>query len=285
MRVHRAQLRQGRLVVVGTPIGNLGDLAPRTVRSLSEADAIACEDTRVTRKLLSAAGVRSPRLLSLHEHNEASRVPGIVRLVESGATVALTSDAGMPAISDPGERLVAAVAAAGLPIEVVPGPSAVTTALVVSGLPSERFTFEGFLPRTGARRAARIAEIAQRSITTVIFEAPARLASTLAALAAACGADRRCAVARELTKLHEEVWRGSLGGASERFAGSELRGEYVVVLEGAPAPAPAADDDIEAALRDLAAAGRDRRAAIVEVASRLGVSRRRVYQVAHGRRD
>lgn len=275
---------KGRLVVVGTPIGNLGDLAPRTVRSLAEADLIACEDTRVTRKLLSAAGVRSPRLVALHEHNEARRIPEILRRIEKGATVALTSDAGMPAISDPGERLVAAVAAAGMAVVVVPGPSAVTSALVVSGLPSGRFSFEGFLPRRGPERAARIAETAARGSTTVLFEAPTRLGSTLAALTAACGAERRCAVAWELTKLHEGVWRGSLAEATARFAGRELKGEYAVVLEGAPAPAAATDADIESALREQHSAGHDRRTAIAEVSARLGVSRRRVYQVSHGRR-
>lgn len=272
--------QSGRLVVVGTPIGNLGDLSPRTVRSLAEADVVACEDTRVTRKLLSAAGVRAPRLVSVHEHNEASRVERLVRLMEAGATVALTSDAGMPAISDPGERLVAAAAAAGVPVEVVPGPSAVTAALVVSGLPSARFCFEGFLPRRGRERAGRIAEIAARPATTVLFEAPARVAATLADLAAACGAERRCAVAWELTKLHEGTWRGAVGEAAAHFERAEPRGEYAVVLDAAPAPPAAGDEAIEAALRELLAAGRDRRAAVAEVTARLGVPRRRVYQLA-----
>ncbi|HEY4028432.1 MAG TPA: 16S rRNA (cytidine(1402)-2'-O)-methyltransferase [Candidatus Dormibacteraeota bacterium] len=273
--------RRGRLVIVGTPIGNLSDLSPRAVRSLSEADVIACEDTRVTRKLLSAASVRAPRLMSVRRENEASLVGAIVRLVEGGATVALVSDAGMPAISDPGQRVIAA--AADLPVEVVPGPSAVTAALVVSGLDSSRFCFEGFLPRRGAERLARLREVAGSRVTAVVFEAPKRVGATLADLAVHCGPERRCAVVCELTKLHESVWRGPLGQAGERFAAAELRGEYVIVLEGAPEPPPVDEATIAASLAASLEAGLRGRSAVDQVAAGLGVSRRRVYDVLNSR--
>ena len=270
----------GALVVVGTPIGNLGDLSPRAVEALAGADVVACEDTRRTRALLSAANVAGRRLLAVHEHNEAQRAAEITDLVGRGGRVALVTDAGMPAISDPGERVVAAVAAAGLPVVVVPGPSALVAALVASGLPSERFVFEGFLPRKGSARHRRLAAVADEPRTTVLYEAPHRVQSTVADLAEACGADRRVAVARELTKVHEEVWRGTLAAAAEHLASRTPRGEYVLVVGGAPAPPDATDADIEEALAGRIAAGDDRRAAVAGVASDLDVAKRRVYELA-----
>ncbi len=204
----------GALVVVGTPIGNLGDLSPRAVAALGSADVLYCEDTRHSRKLLSHAGISGVPLRSLHEHNEADRLDEVVAAVAAGRTVGLVSDAGMPAVSDPGARVAAAVAAAGLTVTVVPGPSAVLTALVASGLATDRFCFEGFLPRSGRDRAGRLAVVAAEPRTTVLFEAPGRVAATLADLAGVCGGDRPVAVARELTKLHEEIWRGTLEGAA-----------------------------------------------------------------------
>ena len=270
----------GALVVVGTPIGNLGDLSPRAVAALQDADVVACEDTRHTRKLLTHAGISGPRLVAVHEHNEQEQSARIVEWVASGLRVALVSDAGMPGISDPGERVVSAVAAAGLPTEVVPGPSAVLAALVLSGLPAERFAFEGFLPRKGKERAARLRALADDGRTTVVYEAPHRVARTLDDLRAACGDERRVAVARELTKLHEEVWRGTLSEAVA--AVGEPRGEYVVVVEGAPAPAsePPTDAAIVAALHTRLQAGADRKAAVAAVAQELGVPKRRVYELA-----
>lgn len=269
------------LVLVGTPIGNLGDLSPRAVEALTTADTIACEDTRRTRALLSHLGLPAGRrLLAVHDHNEAAEVARVLALLDKGETVVVVTDAGMPGISDPGERLVAAAAAAGHTVDVVPGPSAMIAALVVSGLPTSRFAFEGFLPRKGSGRSGRLREIAGDTRTTVLFEAPHRVRQTVADLASAAGELRRVALVRELTKLHEEVWRGTLGGAVEHLATKEPRGEYVVVLDGAPPAAPATEADIEAALQARLAAGADKKSAIVEVAQALSVSKRAVYAIA-----
>ena len=271
----------GRLVLVGTPIGNLGDMSPRAVEALAAADTIACEDTRRTRALLSHLGVAGAgRLVAVHDHNEAASVRDVVARLDRGERVAVVTDAGMPGVSDPGERLVAAAAAAGHRVEVVPGPSALLAALVASGLSTGRFCFEGFLPRKGGARSQRLAELAAEPRTVVIFEAPHRVRQTTADLAAAAGDLRRVALARELTKLHEEIWRGTLGGAVEHLATKEPRGEYVLVLDGAPPPALAGESDVEAALRSRLDAGLDKRSAIAEVASDLGVPKRVVYEIA-----
>ncbi len=211
----------GALVLVATPIGNLDDVSPRVTAALAGADAIGCEDTRRTGRLLSHLGVAAPRLIVVNEHTERDTVPGILDRLARGERVALVSDAGLPGISDPGEVLVRAAVEAGFAVEVIPGPSAAAAALVVSGLPTARFVFEGFLPRKGSARARRLAAVAGEERTVVLYEAPHRLARTVADLAGACGADRRVVFARELTKLHEEVWRGTLGEALERVAAVE----------------------------------------------------------------
>jgi 16S rRNA (cytidine1402-2'-O)-methyltransferase len=270
---------QGRIVIVGTPIGNLGDLSPRARDSLAGAGVIFCEDTRRARKLLSASGVPAPRLVAMHQHNEASASLQAVSLASKGATVAVITDAGMPGISDPGQRLVSLAAAEGVPVEVVPGPVAFVAALVGSGLPSDRFCFEGFLPRRGRERSVRLREIAAERRTTVLYEAPHRAAVTLADLSRACGPDRRASVGRELTKLHEEFWRGTLGEAVEWVASGEPRGEWVVVVEGAAAE-PAGEDEILRALRERLAAGETRRAAVEAVSAQLSVPRRQVYALS-----
>ncbi|MEA2717172.1 MAG: rRNA (cytidine1402-2-O)-methyltransferase [Actinomycetota bacterium] len=271
----------GVLVLVGTPIGNLGDLSPRAVEALRTADVIACEDTRRTRQLLTAAGVPSGgRLLAVHDHNEASQVGGLLERLERGQRVAVVTDAGMPGISDPGERLVAAAAAAGHRVEVVPGPSAAVAALVVSGLPTGRSCFEGFLPRKGADRARRLAELAAERRTTVLFESPRRVRATVADLARAVGGERRVAVARELTKRFEEVWRGTLAEAVDHLAEREPLGEYVLVVDGAPARPPATGSEVEDALRVRLAAGVPTRDAVAEVAAELEVPKRQVYDAA-----
>lgn len=270
----------GRLVLVATPIGNLGDLSPRAVEALSAADVIACEDTRHSRKLLHHAGVTNRRLLAVHAHNEQEQAARLVKEMAGGATVAFVTDAGTPGISDPGERLVAAVIAAGIDVELVPGPSAVVAALVVSGLPAARFCFEGFLPRKGKDRTARLAAIAADPRTTVVYEAPHRLAATVTDLAEACGGDRRIAIARELTKKFEEVWRGDLAAAVVRTAETTARGEYVLVVAGAPAREVPTEVDIEAALEARRTDGLSTRDAVTEVAADLGVARRLVYEVA-----
>lgn len=273
---------RGRLVLVGTPIGNLGDLTPRAVEALAAADLVCCEDTRRTGRLLQHAGIRARELRVVNDHTEGRVVDDVVARVGRGEVVAVVSDAGMPGISDPGEQLVAAVAAAGHPIEVVPGPSAAVTALVASGLPAGRFAFEGFLPRKGSGRTERLAVVASERRTSVLYEAPHRLARTLADLAAVCGGERRVVLARELTKLHEEVWRGTLAEATEHVADVEPRGEYVLVLDGAPAPAEVTDADIVEALARARSAGASTRDAIAEVVAELGVAKRRVYALATG---
>jgi 16S rRNA (cytidine1402-2'-O)-methyltransferase len=276
----------GRIVLIGTPIGNLGDLSPRARDALADADVIFCEDTRRTRKLLSAAGVPAPRLVALHEHNEASAADYAVSLAGDGSDVAVVTDAGMPGISDPGERVVGAALGAGVAVEVVPGPSAALAALVASGLPAGRFCFEGFLPRRGAERTARLHQLASEPRTTVLFEAPHRARRTLADLAEACGSERPVVVGRELTKVHEEVWRGTLGEAVARAEADQPRGEWVIVLAGAPAPpAPAAEDllagDLLAdALRRHFAAGASRRQAVAAVAAEFGLPKRTVYEAS-----
>jgi 16S rRNA (cytidine1402-2'-O)-methyltransferase len=272
----------GRVVLVGTPIGNLGDLSPRAVAALAEADVICCEDTRQTRKLLSHAGIRTPRLLAHHQHNEVASAAGVVALALDGASVAVVSDAGMPGVSDPGAVLVAAAVAAGLAVEVIPGPSAVLAALVVSGLAGPRFCFEGFLPRKGRERADRLAALATEPRPCVLFEAPNRVADTVADLAAACGGERGVAVARELTKVHEEVWRGTLAAAVEHYGGHEPRGEFVLVLAGAPAEHRGVLDAtaVEDALRGALERGLDRKAAVAWVTEELRLPRRDVYAAA-----
>lgn len=271
------------LVLVATPIGNLGDLSARAVETLTSADAIACEDTRHTRKLLSAAGILRKRLLAVHEHNEAAAADGIVALLARGETVALVTDAGTPAISDPGARVVVAVVGAGFEVTCVPGPSALIVALAVSGLPTERFVFEGFLPRSGRDRAARLSEIATERRTVVLYEAPQRILRTLVDLAAAAGGDRRCSISRELTKRFEETWRGPLSKALVRAEEIEPRGEYVIVLEGARPVAHAYDDNTILELLVAARAGGLRtREAVDEVTHATGRVRREVYAIATG---
>jgi 16S rRNA (cytidine1402-2'-O)-methyltransferase len=271
----------GALVVVGTPIGNLGDLSPRAVEALRTADVIACEDTRRTRALLTAAGLSGAgRLVAVHDRNEAAQIRPLLERLAAGQRVAVVTDAGMPGISDPGERLVAAAADAGFVVEVVPGPSAALAALVASGLPAARFCFEGFLPRKGRARAQRLAELLTEQRTTVVFESPHRVAETVGDLAAALGGERRVAIARELTKRFEEVWRGTLAAAVDHVAETEPRGEYVLVVDGAPEPDAATDEDVEAALRLRLDAGVPTRDAVAEVAADLVVPKRQVYEIA-----
>jgi len=271
----------GSLVLVATPIGNLGDLSPRAVSVLAEADLICCEDTRRTRALMTAAGVRSRgRLVSLHEHNEAARIPELVGWLAGGTTVALVTDAGTPGVSDPGSRAVAAVVNAGFEVTTVPGPSAALGALVISGLPTDRFCIEGFLARRGTERRQQITDLATERRTAVLFESPKRLVATLNELVAACGGERRMAVVRELTKVHEEVWRGSLAEAVAEVGARPIRGEVVIVLGGAPAPPPPTPDMVAAAVADRLAAGDGARKAADTVAKAFGVPRRQAYQAA-----
>ncbi|HWE55855.1 MAG TPA: 16S rRNA (cytidine(1402)-2'-O)-methyltransferase [Acidimicrobiales bacterium] len=272
----------GRLVVVGTPIGNLEDMSPRGVRALREATTIYCEDTRRTRKLLSALAIPAPPLHRLDRHTERNVAARVCAQVEAGAVVAVVSDAGMPTISDPGSDLVKGVASSGLPTEVVPGPCAVSAALALSGFPAGAYRFAGFLPRKGRDRNEVLETIAAEPAAVVVYESPHRVAATIADLAAVCGGDREVAAAKELTKLHEQVWRGPLSDGPGWFAGVELKGEWVIVV----GPRPEADpvvvdaDDISVALAARLERGTDRRTAVAEVAQLLGQPKRVVYQVA-----
>jgi 16S rRNA (cytidine1402-2'-O)-methyltransferase len=268
----------GALILVATPIGNLGDLSPRAVEALRTADVIAAEDTRRTRALLTHAGIPGGnKLRSINRDNERARAREVVEAVRNGARFAYVTDAGMPTVSDPGEILVRACLDAGLPVELVPGPSAALAALALSGLPTGRFAFEGFLPRKGPARAQRIASLAHDDRTTVLFEAPARLSATLNELVAACGPDRPAAVARELTKAFEEVTRGTLAELAEGAATTAARGEYVIVVGPAPAQDDVTDDQVTAAATRAVSEITTARGAADEVARELGVSHRRAY--------
>lgn len=274
----------GTLVLVATPIGNLGDLSPRAVEALRNAEVICCEDTRRTGRLLQHAGVVGARLLLVNEHTELARLREILEVLDDGRSVAVVTDAGTPGISDPGERLVRAVIDAGHAVSAVPGPAALVMALVVSGLDTSRFVFEGFLPRKGRDRSDRLAAVAEEPRTVILYEAPHRLLATLQDLTETCGPDRHITIARELTKLHEEVWRGTLDEAVRRtsaLAGTPL-GEHVLVLEGAPRAAPADDDTIRDALRAAMASGLDRKSAVADVAKRLRAHKRDVYALSLG---
>jgi len=265
------------LWLVATPIGNLADLPPRAVDVLSHVGLICCEDTRRTGLLLQHAGIRAIRLAVCNDHTEMSRIDDVLGLLGEGRDVAIVSDAGTPGISDPGERIVKAAIEAGYNVSAVPGPSAAIMALTISGLDGARFVFEGFIPRKGAERTARLAEIASEHRTIIIYEAPHRALRTLTDLREVCGDDRMVAVTRELTKLHEEVARGSLADID---IGSP-RGEYVFVLEGATAEDPVADDEtVRRALRDQFAAGSSTRDATALVAKQLVRPKRDVYQIA-----
>ena len=270
----------GRLVLVGTPIGNLGDLAPRAVAALASADAICCEDTRRTGRLLAHAGVERRPLIVVNDHTENREVGRVLDRLGRGEVVAVVSDAGMPGISDPGERLVRAAVRDGHAVEVVPGPSAAVAALVVSALPAGRFVFEGFLPRKGSARTERLAALAGEPRTMVLYEAPHRVARTLADLVGALGGDRPVVVARELTKLHEELWRGTLAAAAAWAADRQPPGEIVLVVEGAPEAAPPDDDALVAALRARIADGASPRDAASAVADAFKVPKRRAYALA-----
>jgi 16S rRNA (cytidine1402-2'-O)-methyltransferase len=271
----------GRLVVVGTPIGNLSDMSPRGADALRGADLIACEDTRRTGRLLELLGIPAPRLIRMDAHTESGRGARRRGAGRLGRRVAVASDAGMPGLSDPGARLIEASVSAGVPVEVVPGPFAGVVAAVASGLldPSGRFVFEGFLPRKGPERRARLAAVASEQTPVVLYESPHRVLATVGDLATACGSERRIALCRELTKMHEEVWRGTLEEAVRHAEHRVPRGEYVLVLEGASPPDPPSDEQLRAALGAELTAGATRRDASIAVAERFGVPANRVKRL------
>jgi 16S rRNA (cytidine1402-2'-O)-methyltransferase len=273
----------GRLILAATPIGDVEDASARLRRLLAEADVVAAEDTRRTRDLARRLGVTiGGRVVSHHEHNEAGRVDELLGVVAAGGTVLVVTDAGMPVVSDPGYRLVTAAVAAGLPVTVAPGPSAVLAALALSGLPTDRFAFEGFPPRRAGERARALAALADERRTLVFFEAPHRLAAFLGALAGAFGADRRAAVCRELTKTYEEVRRDTVGALAAWAASDEVRGEIVVVVAGAPerGAVTAQADDLVVRVLARTDSGERLKDAVAAVADEAGVAKRDLYQAA-----
>jgi 16S rRNA (cytidine1402-2'-O)-methyltransferase len=274
----------GLLVLAATPIGQAADASQRLVTELAEADVIAAEDTRRLGRLAAELGVEvKGRVTSYFEGNEAARTPGLVERMVAGERVVLVTDAGMPSVSDPGYRLVAAAVDAGVRVTAVPGPSAVLTALAVSGLPVDRFCFEGFLPRKAGERSRRLSSLADEERTLVFFEAPHRTPATLAALAAAFGDERPAAVCRELTKTYEEVRRGGLAELAG-WAGDGVRGEVTIVVSGVTASATVAADpeSLRDAVASVEADGTSRKDAIRAVATQAGVPKRTVYDAVHG---
>ena len=268
---------------MATPIGNLGDLSPRALATLRGADAVLCEDTRVTGAMLARHGV-SVTLLPLHEHNEDDQTPRVLGRLRAGERIALVSDAGTPLVSDPGYRLVRAAIAAGLKVGAVPGPNAAVMALTLSGLPPHPFLFQGFLPSKAGARAAEIARLraAERaglSASLVLYEAPHRLAETLASLAEGLGGERPAAVAREMTKRFEEVRRGTLAVLAAHYVAEAARGEIAIVIGPAPEEA-AGEAELDRALRDAQAAGMSLRDAAAAVAAATGLPRKQVYRRA-----
>lgn len=269
----------GTLVLAGTPIGDISDAPPRLAEELAGADVVAAEDTRRLRRLTQALGVTPKgRVVSYFEGNEAARTPELVEELAGGARVLLVTDAGMPSVSDPGYRLVAAAVEQDIRVTAVPGPSAVLTALALSGLPVDRFCFEGFLPRKAGERLGRLREVADERRTLVYFEAPHRLDDTLAAMTEVFGAGRRAAVCRELTKTYEEVRRGPLAELAA-WAAEGVRGEITVVVEGAPDKGPEEIDDAELVrrVRVREEAGERRKEAIAAVAAEAGLPKRQVF--------
>lgn len=272
----------GRLVLVATPIGNLEDLSPRAARTLAEADLVACEDTRRTGRLLAHLGIDRP-LLAVHDHNEEVRASQLCDRVAGGETVALVSDAGTPGVSDPGYEVVRQAVARGLEVSAIPGPAAVLHALVISGLPTDRFAFEGFLPRRAGARRGRLRAVARDDRTLVFYVAPHRAAEDLAAMAEAFGVDRPAVLTRELTKVFEEAWRGTLADLAARAAADPPRGEVTVVVGPAEAVDPSTevtDDDVRARVEVLVQSGASRRDAVRQVADETGIPKRRVYDLA-----
>lgn len=280
-----SEQRVGTLTLAGLPIGNLEDAPPRLLHALVGTRVVAAEDTRRLRQFAARAGIRlggehGSRIVSYYDANEARRTDELLAALRGGEDVLLVTDAGMPGVSDPGYRLVVACAEEDVPVTVIPGPSAALAALVVSGLPTDRFCFEGFPPRKGL--AAHLAELADERRTMVFFESPHRISATLTAMAEAFGPDRRAAVCRELTKTYEEVRRGGLGELAE-WAADGVRGEISVVVEGArPRGAATSDTDLLAAVTELEDEGVRRKEAITRVAKGAGVPKRRVYDLVHG---
>lgn len=273
-------LAPGTLYVVGTPLGNLEDMTFRAIATLREADAIAAEDTRHTGKLLHYFQIKTPQI-SYHDHNCRSRIPEVLDRLQRGQAIALVSDAGMPGISDPGYELVRACREVSIPVVPIPAASAAVTALSVSGLPSDRFVFEGFLPTKGRERRDRLEQLKAETRTILLYESPHRLVQTLTDLVAQWGGDRPLVIAREITKLHEEFWRGTLQSALKDYQHRNPIGEYTLVIAGAqPAALELSDESLCQELRRLLKQGMSRSQASRDLATRAELPRRRIYQLA-----
>ncbi len=269
---------EGYIVLAATPIGNMGDASARLVSWLGAADIVAAEDTRRLHRLTTSLGVTvTGRVVSYHEHNEAAKTPELLAQVQAGKVLLMVTDAGMPSVSDPGFRLVEAAVAAGVRVTAAPGPSAVLTALALSGLPTDRFCFEGFLPRKSGERASRLHDLALEPRTMVFFEAPHRLEAMLRALHTAFGPSRQGAVCRELTKTYEEVVRKPLSGLLEWAEAAEIRGEIAIVVAGAPASDPGTPEDHVAAVNELMGQGMRMKEAVAVIAHDVHVSKRELY--------
>lgn len=268
----------GRIEIAGTPIGNIADASPRLVAALEEADVVACEDTRTTAKLLRALGIRARgELVAYHEHNERSRAEELVDRARRGAHVVVVSDAGMPGISDPGYRIVAQAVVEDVPVTVIPGPSALICALAASGLPTDRFTFEGFMPRKASERTSAIRALSTETRTVVFYETPHRIEATLEALAEGLGGDRRAVISREITKMYEEHRRGTLDELLAGVVADPPRGEIVVVLEGASEQVEASVDELVPVVLERVAEGERLKDVCKALAEAYGVSRRELY--------
>ena len=273
----------GTLYLVPTPIGNLGDISRRMADTLAQVDFLAVEDTRVTVKLLNHLGLKKP-MVTYHRHNATPAGEAILRRLLAGEHCALVTDAGTPAISDPGEELVALCAANGVPVLAIPGPCALVTALSVSGLPTARFTFEGFLPQNKKNRRAHLDSLAGEVRTMLFYEAPHKLSATLSDLAETFGPQRPITLCRELTKLHEEVWRTTLGEAAAHYQSQEPRGEFVLVVEGAPPAVQEADPQAALALvAQLRAEGLSLKEAAAQAAPQFGLKKKQLYDLALGK--
>lgn len=274
------EIKAGTLYIVGTPIGNLEDMTFRAIQVLRDVTAIAAEDTRHTGKLLQHFQIGTPQI-SYHDHNRRSRLPDILNRLQQGQAIALVTDAGMPGISDPGYDLVKACADAGLPVVPIPGPSAVITALSAAGLPTDRFAFEGFLPLKGQERRDRLETLKAESRTLVFYEAPHRLQQTLQDFETAFGGDREIVLARELTKLHEEFWRGTIAEAIAHYTQREAYGEFTLVLAGTTtAPLVLSEEALKAELQHLIEQGISRSQASRQLAQQTSLPRRQLYQLA-----
>jgi 16S rRNA (cytidine1402-2'-O)-methyltransferase len=274
------EIHAGTLYVVGTPIGNLEDMTFRAISVLQNVDLIAAEDTRHTGKLLHHFQIKTPQI-SHHEHNRATRIPELIDKLQQGKSIALVTDAGMPCVSDPGYELVKACAAANLPIVPIPGVTAVVTALAASGLPSDRFTFEGFLPAKEKDRRNALMQLQTESRTMIFYESPHRLRESLVTILETLGETREITIARELTKMHEEFWRGTVSDAVAAYQTREPKGEYTIVIAGAtPIVTTTSSEDIRIALKDLLAQGISPSQASKQLAQELGMSKRDIYQIS-----